>query len=70
MLALARYVNEEVIITAPGGYTIRVVVLEMQQRKGRRWRVSLGFDAPQEVRINRLEVQQGLDAERQPAPAK
>jgi carbon storage regulator len=55
MLVLSRKVGEEVLI----GDTIRVRILEIRGN-----RVKLGFTAPNEVRFMRLEVAQGIEAER------
>ena len=54
MLVLSRKVNESIQILLPGNQIIRVVVTKFQ--KGQ---VSLGFIAPQEIRIYREELLHG-----------
>jgi carbon storage regulator len=55
MLVLSRKQGESIIIT--GG--ISVTVVEISGDK-----VRLGFDAPKEIRVNRKEVQDAIDRER------
>ncbi len=56
MLVLSRKKNEQIVITV-GGETITFVVAEIRGDK-----VKIGFDAPPEVTIHRLEVQEAIDS--------
>lgn len=51
MLVLARHCEQSIVIRTPAGETITVTVVEI-----RRDRVRLGIDAPQEVWVNRSEI--------------
>lgn len=59
MLVLARRVGEWVVIPLPDGRRIRI-----QVTKSERGMVRLGFEAPDDIEINREEVQDRIDAER------
>lgn len=51
MLNLTRYEGEEIIITAPGGTTIKIKVRDISAG-----RVMLSFDAPRQFVIMRSEL--------------
>lgn len=55
MLIIMRTHNEEVVIRAPNGDVIRVVVLDGRTR--------LGFDAPRSYVIDRAEIDERKQAE-------
>ena len=52
MLVLSRKKNETVVIT--GGITVTVVEIRGDK-------VRLGFEAPEHISVNRLEVQKAID---------
>ena len=56
MLVLTRRTNERVIITLPDGATIQILLCEVRGDK-----VRIGFEAPRQIKINRLEVQESID---------
>ena len=58
MLVFSRNVDERVILTMPDGRRIAVMLIEIKGTN----RARLGFDAPQDVRIHREEIQQLEDA--------
>lgn len=57
MLVLSRKISEEVVITV-GDVVIRCMVIELKNDK-----VRIGFDAPKDVKIHRLEIQDIVDRE-------
>ena len=57
MLVLSRKVNEKVIITAPDGTQIVLMMVEVRGDKAR-----IGIDAPMTYTINREEVQNAIDS--------
>lgn len=61
MLVLSRKEQEEIVITA-GRHRIRLAVVEVNGVAGR---VRLGFEAPLEIQINRAEIQDVIDRERE-----
>jgi len=56
MLILGRSLNQSVIIQAPDGARIRVMLTEVRDYYGAK-SVRLGFDAPDDYRILREEVE-------------
>lgn len=60
MLILSRLSQERVVITAPGGERISLVVVDIQGNS----RVRLGFDAPETWEINRQEIQDEIDGKK------
>jgi len=56
MLCLSRRTNEKVVITTNDGTRIVINVEKIENRK-----VYLGFEAPQDVKINRIEIQYRID---------
>lgn len=57
MLVLSRKKNEQIVITGPG--IEGEVVLSVVEIRGDK--VRLGIEAPQEISINRREVQDAID---------
>ena len=57
MLVLTRRVDEDVLLTLPDGQRVRIHVAAVVGDK-----VRLAFDAPDEVVVNRAEVQDRIDA--------
>ncbi len=58
MLVLSRKVAEEILITAPDGTVINVMMVEVRGDKAR-----IGIDAPREWTVHRAEVQRKVDKE-------
>ena len=59
MLVLSRKHNERCIFTLPDGRRGEMVIVEIRGDK-----VRLGFQLPEDVAVNRSEVQSIIDAER------
>lgn len=62
MLSLSRKRNESIVIGS-GPDAVTVTVLQVERGK-----VRLGIDAPQHVLVDRKEVRDSRDAEREAAP--
>lgn len=58
MLVLARKVSEKILITAPDGTVITLMMVEVRGDKAR-----IGIDAPREWTVHRAEVQRKVDKE-------
>lgn len=56
---LSRMLNEVVVLTMPDGRLIRVVICDLRGDKAR-----IGFDAPADVRVDRLEVHEAIQREK------
>ncbi len=54
MLVLSRKINEKVIISVPPAASVTTVTIAVVEITG--GKIRLGFEAPQEVRIDREEV--------------
>ena len=57
MLVFSRKVNEKVIITAPDGTQIVLMLVEVRGDKCR-----IGIDSPRSYTVNREEVQNAIDS--------
>jgi carbon storage regulator len=57
MLVLSRREREDIIVTTADGTRVRIAVIEIRHD-----RVRLGFEAPDDTTINRLELQERIDA--------
>ena len=57
MLVLSRKVNEKVIITAPDGTQIVLMLVEVRDDKAR-----IGIAAPKNYAVNREEIQNAIDS--------
>ena len=57
MLVFSRKVNEKVIITAPDGTQIVLMLVEVRGDKAR-----IGIDSPRSYTVNREEVQNAIDS--------
>jgi carbon storage regulator CsrA len=58
MLILSRHIDEGVTLTIPDGRRIVVTLVKIQRDT-----IRLGFEAPEDVRIHRNEVQKLVDTE-------
>jgi len=58
MLVLSRKKAEEILITAPDGTVITLMMVEVRGDKAR-----IGIDAPREWSVHRAEVQRKIDKE-------
>ena len=56
MLVLSREVNQKIIITAPDGTKVIIMVVEIRGHKSR-----LAIDAPRSWSVNREEIQEQVD---------
>ena len=69
MLVLTRYTGEKVIIQLGDGREVSVIVCDViKNPKTGNYKVRLGFEAPEDIRIDRDEVYRKIKSQRSRRP--
>lgn len=63
MLVLSRERDQGIVFTLPSGERMRLVVVDVRRNRRGYCKVRLGVEAPDDVTINRDEVQRAIDNE-------